>query len=338
MVHDADASLPAELESRPMTTPTTPPLEAIAQLRDRVRSVFLGHPQTVDQLLVCLLARGHALIEDVPGVGKTVLATALARSLDCTFSRVQLTPDMLPADVLGVSVYDRETGRFEFKRGPIFANVVLADEVNRTTPRTQSALLESMSEGKVTVEGRQVTIDPPFIVVATQNPYEFEGTYPLPENQLDRFLMRITLGYPSAEDEARVLELRPGDVALPALEPAMHASDVLELQRATDAVRLDRALIDYIVEICRASREHPDLRLGMSTRAALALAHASRANALLDGRDYVIPEDITTHALDVGAHRVLPAHHAGSNASGLLDADAGRDILEDVMRSVPAPV
>ncbi len=319
-----------------MTTTSTS-LESIGALRDRIRTVFLGHPQTVDQLIVCLLARGHALIEDVPGVGKTVLATALARSLDCTFSRIQLTPDMLPADVLGVSVYDRESGRFEYKRGPIFANVVLADEVNRTSPRTQSALLESMSEGKVTVEGRQITIDPPFIVVATQNPYEFEGTYPLPENQLDRFLMRITLGYPDAEDEARVLELRPGDHALPNLEPAMHADDVLRLQRATDDVRLDRVLVEYIVELARASREHQDLRLGLSTRAALALAQAARANALLDDRDYVIPEDITRHFLDVGAHRVLPAHHHAGVGAGL-DADAGRDILEDVMRSVASPV
>lgn len=317
---------------------TTPPLESVSRLRERVRSVFLGHPDTVDQLLVCLLARGHALIEDVPGVGKTVLATALAKSLDCAFSRIQLTPDMLPADVLGVSVYDRDSGRFEFRRGPIFANVVLADEVNRTPPRTQAALLESMSEGRVTVEGRQVTIDPPFIVVATQNPYEFEGTYPLPENQLDRFLMRITLGYPSAEDEARVLELRPSDLALPNLEPAMSRDDLLALQRATDDVNLDRTLVEYIIELARASREHDDLRLGLSTRAALALAHAARATALLEGRDYVIPEDITRHFLDVGAHRVLPAHHANASVTGRHDVSTARDILDDVMRSVASPV
>ncbi|MBY0260807.1 MAG: AAA family ATPase, partial [Phycisphaerales bacterium] len=296
----------------------------IQRLRDNIASVFLGNPGAVDQLICALLAKGHVLIEDVPGVGKTVLATALARSLDCSFSRVQLTPDLLPSDILGVSIYRPPApgapngnghgpkpgdagmaGVFEFKKGPIFANVVLADEINRTPPRTQTALLEAMSEATVTVDGRTYPLDQPFMLVATQNPFDFEGTYPLPENQLDRFFMRIHLGYPSQEVEARVLAMRPSDHALHTLKPALHATDVLDLQRSVDAVRLDKTLIDYIISIAAATRQREDLQVGLSTRGALALAQAARATAVLNTRDYCIPEDVTNNLLPVCAHRVI---------------------------------
>ena len=308
-------------------------LELLQRLRANIARVFVGHAASIDQLIRCLLARGHVLIEDVPGVGKTLLATALARSVEAKFSRIQLTPDLLPADVIGVSIFDRSAGTFQFRKGPVFANIVLADEINRTTPRTQSALLEAMSERTVTVEGHTFQLDAPFMVVATQNPFDFEGTYPLPENQLDRFLMRLSLGYPSAEDEAAVIDLRPSDQPLHELQPVMHVDDVVSLQAAVDGVRLDRALIDYIVAIARASREHEDVRLGISTRGCLALAHAARATALTDGRDYCIPEDITNNVEPVAAHRMLSrtVHERGG-------IGATRDVLTDIVHSVPSPV
>lgn len=301
-------------------------------LRESIASVYIGNPAAVDQLLVCLLARGHALIEDVPGVGKTVLATTLARSLDCSFSRIQLTPDLLPADVLGVSVFNRETNEFEFKRGPIFANIVLADEINRTTPRTQSAMLEAMSEGSVSADGRNHALSKPFMVIATQNPYAFEGTYPLPENQLDRFLMQIGLGYPSAADEARVIEQRPAETALPELSPVLHAEDVLRAQHAVDKVRLDRSLVEYLVAFAQATREHEDLRVGLSPRGSLALAQVARATAFLAGREFVIPEDILDNAVSVVAHRIV----LRSGGAGLDHASA-RTIVEETLRRVPSP-
>lgn len=306
-------------------------LDALERLRVNIQRVYIGNNQAVDRLMVCLLARGHVLIEDVPGVGKTVLATALARSIDCQFSRIQLTPDLLPSDVLGVSIYDRATGDFNFKRGPIFANIVLADEINRTTPRTQSALLESMNEGTVSIDGRVIALEPPFMVIATQNPYEFEGTYLLPENQLDRFLMQIHLGYPSAADEARVIESRPSESTLHALGAVLTRAEVLHLQSQADEVKLDRALVDYIIAIAAATRRHEELQVGLSPRATLALSHAARATALLAGRDYCIPEDIYANAEAVGGHRVVP-RAAISNDSG-----AGRRILSSVLRTVPSP-
>lgn len=307
--------------------------EAIDRLRDNVRSVYRGDPAAVDRLIACLLARGHALIEDVPGVGKTLLATAIARSLDVSFSRVQLTPDMLPSDLIGVTVYDREGSRFEFRPGPIFANLVLADEVNRTTPRTQTALLEAMNEGAVTVDGVTRPLGPPFMVLATQNPYEFEGTYPLPENQLDRFLMRLSLGYPEPEVEAELLELRPAQHGLGALRPVLTPAAVLELQERADAVRLSAELRRYVVAIAEATRRHPEVRVGVSPRGSLALAQAARATALMAGRDYAVPEDVLECVPAVLGHRLITREH-GPGAP--VAAAAG--LLERVVESVPSPV
>jgi MoxR-like ATPase len=286
--------------------------------------------------LCCLLARGHCLIEDVPGVGKTLLASALARAIDAPFSRIQLTPDLLPTDILGVSVYKRDTGEFEFKRGPIFASIVLADEINRATPRTQTALLEAMNEAAITIDGRTYPLGQPFMLVATQNPSDFEGTYLLPENQLDRFLMRITLGYPSPEDEARVLELRPSAAPLHTLTPVMPMADLIALQAATDAVRLDRSLVEYIIAIASASRRHDGLQLGLSPRGALALAQAARATAILVGRDFVIPEDILDNVAAVCAHRVIARASAGMGAASRSGDDTAH-ILQHIVDRTPSP-
>ncbi|MFZ4467484.1 MAG: AAA family ATPase [Phycisphaerales bacterium] len=306
--------------------------ESLNRLRENIASVYMGNRQAVDRLVACLLARGHVLIEDVPGVGKTVLANALARSIDCTFSRIQCTPDLLPSDVTGVSVYHRDRDEFEFKRGPVFANVVLADEINRATPRTQSALLEAMSEGTVSAEGHVHMLPSPFMVVATQNPYEFEGTYLLPENQLDRFLMRISLGYPSADDEGRILRKQPARTSLRDLRPVMGGPDVAALQDAVDAVRMDQSLVDYVIAIAAATRMHEELAVGVSPRGSLALAQAARATALLDGRDHCVPEDIVSNVLTVCAHRVVTrtAMHVG-------DAQTARRILQQVLEQVASP-
>jgi MoxR-like ATPase len=340
---------------------------AIQRLRDNISCVFMGNPNAVDQVICCLLAKGHVLIEDVPGVGKTVLATALARSIDCSFSRIQLTPDLLPSDIIGVSLFRTDGGSsngdgggggggggnghglrggFEFKRGPIFANIILADEINRTPPRTQTALLEAMSEATVTVDGKTHALDQPFMIIATQNPFDFEGTYPLPENQLDRFFMRINLGYPSAAVEQRVLALRPADHALHSLRPVLHASDVLELQRQVDAVRLEQSLIEYIIALAGATRTRDDLQVGLSPRGALALAQAARATAALNGRDYAIPEDIIENVLPVCAHRIIGRTYSspmragqnGSNGVAVFPPDSTQGILLAILETLPSPV
>jgi MoxR-like ATPase len=307
--------------------------DRIEALRANIISVYMGNVQAVDRLIVCLLARGHVLIEDVPGVGKTVLANALARSIRCSFSRIQCTPDLLPSDVTGTSIYRQDAETFEFRQGPIFANVVLADEINRTTPRTQSAMLEAMSDGTVSAEGGVHLLPQPFLVVATQNPYEFEGTYFLPENQLDRFLMRLSLGYPSPDDEARILLKQPARTALPDLRPAMGAEEVIELQRRADAVRMDRALVDYIIEIAKASRNSEDLQVGVSPRGALALAAAARATAFVAGRDYCVPDDIVSNVLPVCAHRVISRTYMHQG-----DTLTTRRIMQRLLESVPSPV
>ncbi|HRQ73047.1 MAG TPA: AAA family ATPase [Phycisphaerales bacterium] len=305
--------------------------DAIQRLRDNVQRVFLGNSPAVDRIICCLLSRGHLLIEDVPGVGKTVLANAIARSIHCSFSRIQLTPDMLPGDVLGVSIFDRETGEFTFKRGPIFANVVLADEINRTTPRTQTALLEAMSEASVSIDGVVHRLDQPFMVLATQNPYEFEGTYPLPENQLDRFLMRVRLGYPAPEDERRILELRPATTVLESLKPAIDKDELIHLQAEVDRVRVDPALLDYVVEFANATRRHDRIQIGLSPRGSLALTQAARATALFRGREYAVPEDILDNVTAVCAHRIITRTYLGAAP------EAAEDVLTGILETLQSP-
>ncbi|MCL4742661.1 MAG: MoxR family ATPase [Phycisphaerales bacterium] len=305
--------------------------DAIQRLRDNVQRVFLGNSPAVDRIICCLLSRGHLLIEDVPGVGKTVLANTIARSIHCSFSRIQLTPDMLPGDVLGVSIFDRGTGEFMFKRGPIFANIVLADEINRTTPRTQTALLEAMSEASVSIDGVVHRLDQPFMVLATQNPYEFEGTYPLPENQLDRFLMRVRLGYPAPEDERRILELRPATTVLETLRPAIDKDELLHLQAEVDRVRVDPALLDYVVEFANATRRHDRIQIGLSPRGSLALTQAARATALFRGRDYAVPEDILDNVTAVCAHRIITRTYLGAAP------EAAEDVLTGILETLRSP-
>ena len=306
--------------------------EHIEALRANINRVFLGHADAVDLLIIALLARGHALLEDVPGVGKTTLAKALARSIDGKFSRIQLTPDLLPADLLGVSVFNGGTGEFEFKAGPIFANIVLADEVNRTTPRTQSALLEAMAEGQVSVESRTYPLSPPFMVVATQNPFEFEGTYMLPENQLDRFLLKIGLGYPNREAERRLLLTRPGETQLGELKPVLGVEDVVALQVAARQVRLEGDLHDYLLDLVEATRTDDRFHLGVSPRGALALLSAVQAKALVEGRNYATPDDIKSLFRAVCGHRVITRTYLHDG-----DATAADQLLGELLESVAAP-
>ena len=305
---------------------------SVERLRSNIQKVFLGHSRAVDLLIIGLLARGHVLIEDVPGVGKTVLAKSLARSLDCKFARIQLTPDLLPGDVLGVSVYNSTSQTFDFKPGPIFANIVLADEINRTTPRTQSALLEAMSEEQVSVENETRRLTRPFMLVATQNPFEFEGTYYLPENQLDRFLLRIAVGYPDRSNEQRILMTQPSRNALEELSPVMSGDDVIKLQDSVPAVQPDPSIIEYILDLVEATRHDDQLHLGVSPRGALALTQAAQASAVLHGRSFVTPDDVKQLFLPCCAHRVVSKtylHNGDANATGR--------ILQAVLDKTPTP-
>ncbi|MEN3335956.1 MAG: MoxR-like ATPase, partial [Blastocatellia bacterium] len=264
----------------------------LEQLQKTIESVIRGKSDVVELALVTLIADGHLLIEDVPGVGKTTLAQAMARSFDCSFQRIQFTSDMLPSDILGLEVFNQQQSTFEFKPGPIFANVILADEINRTTPKTQSALLEAMAEGHVTVEQETYKLPRPFIVLATQNPIEHHGTYPLPESQMDRFMMRVRMGYPDLEDEKIILRQQTFNSAVERLAPVMHSDEVLALQREARDVAVDESLLDYLIRIVRATRQSDLLDLGVSPRGSLALYHAALAMAFIEGRVYVIPADI----------------------------------------------
>ena len=291
-----------------MSTPPRSPKELAAlldSLRGNVGQVFLGKPEVVRLALVALLADGHLLLEDVPGVGKTLLAKALARSLACKFARIQFTPDLLPGDLIGVTIYREKTSEFVFQPGPLFAEVVLADEINRATPRTQSALLEAMSERQVTVDADTHRLGPPFLVIATQNPHEFEGTFPLPESQLDRFALRVRVGYPDRGAERAILTQHRAGEPVDELKPVIGPADVLALQAQTRRVRVDPSIADYILDLMHATREHAEIVLGASTRASLALYRAAQAHAVTAGRDYAVPDDVKALAEPVLAHRLV---------------------------------
>jgi len=298
------------------------------------RAIF-GKEDVIQLALITLLARGHLLIEDVPGVGKTTLAQALAKSFHCSFQRIQFTSDLLPSDVLGVSVYNPETREFEFRQGPVFANVVLADEINRTTPRTQSALLEAMNEAQVTVDGRTMPLPQPFLVIATQNPVEHHGTYPLPESQLDRFLMRIKMGYPSSETERQILRNHSADNHADGVQAVADVTDMLSMQETVSCVRVDGSLHDYALEIVNRTRKSEQLALGVSPRGTLMLQRAAQARAFLEGRDYCLPDDFKQLAVSVFSHRVVASTR---HASLQKKSETTEAVLREIVDSVRVPL
>ena len=310
-------------------------LDKIEELQAAVEQVIKGKSEAVRLAIVTLIAGGHLLVEDAPGVGKTTLAHALARALDCTFQRIQFTSDLLPSDVIGLSVYNQHTGVFDWKPGPVFANVVLADEINRTTPKTQSALLEAMAEGQVTIEGVTRPLTAPFIVVATQNPIEHHGTYPLPESQLDRFMLRLRIGYPGVDDERKILRDRERTDPLLELRPVMSGEDILELQRQVSEVSVDDALVDYLMRIVNATRETEMLDLGVSPRGTLALFRAAQALALTEDRTYCVPDDIKRLVLPVFAHRLVVSSRFSSSLRRSEEAEA---VLKEIMKTVSVPL
>ncbi|MCL6593126.1 MAG: MoxR family ATPase [Alicyclobacillus sp.] len=322
-------ALSYSLETSPLHEPLRPELQAVVS---RVEQVLVGKPEVVRLVLVALLAGGHCLIEDVPGVGKTTLVRAVARALGCEFKRIQFTPDLLPADVTGVSVYNQKSQSFEFRQGPLFAQVVLADEINRTSPKTQSALLEAMAEGGVTVDGQTYALPQPFFVLATENPVEFEGTFPLPEAQLDRFLLKFSIGYPAAADEVALLERWQGPSALTSLPAAAQPEDVLAWRQTAAQVYVEPELRAYIVQLVQATRQHPSLSLGASPRASLALYRAAQALAYACGRPYVVPDDVRCLAPFVLSHRLILKPEA--KWAGMQPPDLVRTLLE----SLPTPL
>ncbi len=295
----------------------TDQLELIHQLEANMAQVVLGKMDVIRTCLVALLSGEHVLLEDVPGVGKTLVAKALARSVDGSFCRIQFTPDLLPSDIVGSSIYDAKSGDFVFNAGPVFANVVLADEINRTPPRTQSALLEAMSDGQVSVDGKTHRLPRPFIVIATQNPFEFEGTYPLPESQLDRFLVRLSMGYPDRDDERQVLISHRESEPVESLAPVIHSDQILELQRAVRHVAVEESIYEYLLDIVGATRNCSELHVGVSTRGAICLYRAAQALATIHGRQFVIPDDVKHLAVPVLSHRVVPKGylHGGQRAA-----------------------
>ena len=318
-----------------MTTESSP-VAAIRDAADRIREnvgrVIVGRGDVIDLAVVALLCGGHVLIEDVPGIGKTMMAKALARSIGCSFKRIQFTPDLMPSDITGINFYNQKSGAFEFRAGPLVANIVLADEINRATPRTQSALLEAMEERQITVDGATMPLPAPFAVLATQNPIELEGTFPLPEAQLDRFLLRLRMGYPDEREEDAILQRFEADNPLDVLAPVVEAADLARMAAALPAVRCEASVRGYITRITRATRDHTAVELGASPRATLALFRAARALAAIRGRDYLLPDDVKQLAVPVLSHRIML-----SSQSRLRGRDA-ESLVREVLDEQPVPV
>jgi len=309
--------------------------DLLTRVQQSVQTVIRGKDEVIQLALVSLLARGHLLIEDVPGVGKTTLAHALARSFNCAFQRIQFTSDMLPSDVIGISVFSQQTQRFEFRPGPIFANIILADEINRTTPKTQSALLEAMNENQVTVDNRTSPLPQPFMVMATQNPIEHHGTYPLPESQLDRFLMRLKIGYPNANSEKEILQNFAQSDPLANIRPVMTAAEVVQVQNQVRRVKVDEELVNYALAIVEKTRQHEYLSLGVSPRGSMSLYRAGQALAFLEGRNYCIPDDFKRLILPVFSHRCVVSSRY---ISTLKKSDQAEAVLEGIIDSTPVPL
>jgi len=310
----------------------------LREIEQAVEGSVRGKTEAVRMALVCLLARGHLLIEDVPGVGKTTLAQSLARAVDGRFHRLQFTSDMLPSDVLGVSIYNARSGEFEFKPGPVFTNFLLADEINRTTPKTQSALLEAMNEGQVSMDGRTLPLPDPFMVIATQNPAEHHGTYPLPESQLDRFLMRLQIGYPDRASEREIIRQAGAPGQISSMRVLSHM-ELLELREAAAGVAVDPAIVDYMLTVVERTRSHEAIALGVSPRGSQALYRAVQAQALLADRAYALPDDVKLLAPKVLGHRVVPSARVGLGArAGGLGVAAGERVIEEILKSIPVPI
>ena len=304
----------------------------IKKIKDNIQKVIVGKSDVIDSVLISILCNGHVLVEDVPGSGKTTLARAVASSLDCSFGRIQFTPDLMPSDVVGVNWFNQKSSEFEFQSGPIFNQIILADEINRATPRTQSALLEAMQETQVTVDGDSRSLPTPFIVLATQNPLDMEGTFPLPEAQLDRFLMKISLGYPSEKEESDIILRFHKEGYSENIQPVANGETIKDMEKFSSSVKVEESIRDYIISIVRATRENDKLIVGASPRGSLGLYKCSQANAALHGRDYVIPDDVKTLTNSVLSHRIIPTSNARLRGFG------GNEILEEIVSEIPVPM